>query len=76
MLRLDASYNKLVIAIMNSDLKWLSRIRRHWIKMLYIQYIIVLIESTFGSPHCAILLYFVYSICMCFLCGHLYMLHS
>ena len=26
MLRLDASYNKLVIAIVNSDLKWLSRI--------------------------------------------------
>ena len=33
MLRLDASYNKLVIAMVNSDLKWLSRIRRHWIKM-------------------------------------------
>ena len=33
---LDASYNKLVIAIANSDLKWLSRIRRHWIMLLYI----------------------------------------
>ena len=36
MRRLDASYNKLVIAIINSDIKWQSRIRRHWIKMLYI----------------------------------------
>ena len=36
MLRLDASYNKLVIALVNSDLKWLSRILRHSIKMLYI----------------------------------------
>ena len=38
MLRLDASCNKLVqavIAIINSDLKWQSRIR-HWIKMLNI----------------------------------------
>ena len=35
MRRLDASYNKLVIAIINSDIKWQSRIRRHWIKMLY-----------------------------------------
>ena len=34
--RLDASCNKLVIAIINTDLKWQSRIRRHWIKMLYI----------------------------------------
>ena len=33
--RLDASYNKLVIAIIDSDIKWQSRIRRHWIKMLY-----------------------------------------
>ena len=32
MRRLDASYNKLVIAIINSDIKWQSRIRRHWIK--------------------------------------------
>ena len=38
--RLDTSYNNLVIAITNSDIKWQSRIRRHWIKMLYI-YIIV-----------------------------------
>ena len=36
MRRLDASYNKLVIAIINSDIKWQSMIRRHWIKMLYI----------------------------------------
>ena len=36
MRRPDASYNKLVIAIINSDIKWQSRIRRHWIKMLYI----------------------------------------
>ena len=35
MLRLDASYNKLVTAIISSDLKWHSRIRRHWVKMLY-----------------------------------------
>ena len=32
MRRLDASYNKLVIAIINSDIKWQSRIRRHCIK--------------------------------------------
>ena len=36
MLRLDASDNKMVIAIVSSDLKWQSRIQRHWIKMLYI----------------------------------------
>ena len=36
MLKLDASYNKLVIAIVNSDSKRSSRIRRHCIKMLYI----------------------------------------
>ena len=36
MLRLDASCNKLVIAIINSDTKWQSWLRRHWIKMLYI----------------------------------------
>ena len=36
MQRLDASYNKLVIAIINSDINWQSRIRQHWIKMLYI----------------------------------------
>ena len=29
MWRLDASYNKLVIAIINSDIKWQSRIRQH-----------------------------------------------
>ena len=36
MRRFDASYNKLVIAIRNIDIKWQSRIRQHWIKMLYI----------------------------------------
>ena len=36
MWKLVASYNKLVIAIINSDIKWQSRIRRLFIKMLYI----------------------------------------
>lgn len=38
MLRLGASCNKLVIAIFKSDLKKQSRIRRHRIKILYINY--------------------------------------
>ena len=61
MLRLAASFNKLVIAIINSDIKWQSRIRRQWIKMLYIHnsfWLNVSLCSIILLP-CAILLNFL-----------------
>ena len=36
--RLDKSYNTIVRDILSSDSKWLSRIRKTWMKMLYVHY--------------------------------------
>lgn len=38
MQRLNLSDNKLIRAILSSDLLWLSRIRRHWTKMIYLHH--------------------------------------
>ena len=61
MLRVDASCKKLVIAIINSDMKWQSRTRRHRIKLLYIHnsfWLNVPLCNIILLP-CAILLYFL-----------------
>ena len=38
MCRLNTSDNNLIRAVLMSDIRWLSRIRRHWIKMLYVHH--------------------------------------
>lgn len=38
MSRLDASTNMLIQSILHSDLKWKSRIRNYWVKVLYVHH--------------------------------------
>ena len=33
--RLELSENGIILSVLNSDLRWQSRIRRHWINILY-----------------------------------------
>ena len=41
MTRLDLSTNSIISIILVSDIRWTSRIRRHWIKSLYVHHNIV-----------------------------------
>ena len=41
MTRLDLSTNSIISTILVSDIRWTSRIRRHWIKSLYVHHNIV-----------------------------------
>ena len=36
MSRLDKSRNTLIIAVLGTDIRWKSRIRRQWVKSLYV----------------------------------------
>ena len=36
MTRLDLSKNSIISTILVSDIRWISRIRRHWVKSLYV----------------------------------------
>ena len=38
MTRLDLSKNSIIFTILGSDIRWTSRIRRHWVKSLYVHH--------------------------------------
>ena len=41
MTRLDLSKNSIIFTILGSDIRWSSRIRRHWVKSLYVHHNLV-----------------------------------
>ena len=41
MTRLDLSKNSIIFTILGSDIRWTSRIRRHWVKSLYVHHNLV-----------------------------------
>ena len=41
MTRLDLSKNSIIFTIIGSDIRWTSRIRRHWVKSLYVHHNLV-----------------------------------
>ena len=41
MIRLDLSKNSIIFTILGSDIRWTSRIRRHWVKSLYVHHNLV-----------------------------------
>ena len=41
MSRLNESTNDVILAILSSDIRWTSRIRRYWVKTLYVHHDLV-----------------------------------